>query len=102
VWIDPGLLVPFLILSISLSYVFFLLLLFIRDQILRIVSSKRVPPMRENQLRGVSAVTYVLSCLLMITQLDEVFLYNGIFIVIYVASVLGNFISLWYLSKRPF
>jgi len=46
-------------------------------------------------------MTYVFSCLLMITQLDEVVTYDGIFFAIYLASILGNFISLWYFSKEP-
>jgi hypothetical protein len=78
-----------------------MLLLFIRDQIMKIVRTKRAPALSENQLRGVSAMTYVFSCLLMITQLDEVVTYDGIFFAIYLASILGNFISLWYFSKEP-
>jgi uncharacterized membrane protein len=36
----------------------------------------------------------------MITKLEAVILYDGIFIAIYVVSVLGNLISLWFLSKK--
>jgi len=34
------------------------------------------------------------------TQLEEMILYDGIFIVIYLASVLGNITSLWFISKQ--
>ena len=44
---------------------------------------------------GVSAVTYVLSCFLMITQLDEVVPYGGIFIVVYVASARAHTHKIW-------
>jgi hypothetical protein len=35
----------------------------------------------------------------MITRLEDVILYDGIFIAIYVVSVLGNLVSLWLISK---
>ena len=36
----------------------------------------------------------------MITKLKAMLLYDGIFIAIYVASVLGNLASLWFISKK--
>ena len=99
-WLIAGYLVPFLVLSISLSYIFFIILLFIRDQVIRIAYSTRAPRLGEGWIKEVSAVTYVLSCFLMITQLDELVRYGGIFSVVYLASVFGNIVSLWYIFAR--
>jgi hypothetical protein len=83
-----------------LTYVFFTLLLFVRNQVSRILQS--IQPLQTGApwFQGASAVTYILSCFLMITKLEAVILYDGIFIAIYVVSVLGNLISLWFLSKK--
>ena len=96
--INLDLLVPTLILFISLSYVFFTTLLYIREQIMRIIYSTQTLQ-GTNWIRGVSAVTYILSCFLMITKLEALILYDGIFIAIYAASVLGNLASLWFITR---
>jgi hypothetical protein len=98
-WLKPGSFFPFLILSVSLSYVFFIILVFIKDQFVRIVRSTEAPQLSEEGRLGVSVIAYILSCFLMITQLDDVVLYGGIFIIVYLAIVLGNIVSLWYVSK---
>ena len=99
--IPLGLLFSSLILFISLSYVFFTILLFVKEQAIKILHSTQASQLDSSWLQGVGAVTYVLSCFLMITRLEAVILYDGIFIAIYVASVLGNLVSLWFTSKRP-
>ena len=99
-WSNPGFLFPFLVLSIFLSYIFFIILLFIRDQVVRIAYSTRAPRLGEGWIQEVSGVTYVLSCFLMIMQLNEVVRYGGIFIIVNLASVIGNLVSLWYIFSR--
>ena len=97
--INLGLLVPTLILFVSLAYVFFTILLYIREQVWRIVYSAQTLQQGTSWIRGVSVVTYILSCFLMITKLEVLILYDGIFIAIYVLSVLGNLASLWFVSR---
>ena len=97
--IGPGLLVPTIILFVSLTYVFFTILLFVREQISRILHSTQQLQPGATWLQGVGAMTYFLSCFLMITKLEAMILYDGIFIAIYVTSVLGNLVSLWFISK---
>lgn len=98
--IGIGFLVPAIILFISLTYVFFILLIFIREQIMKILYTQNTPQIGTFWIRGVSVATYILSCILLITQLEEMILYDGIFIIIYLASVLGNITSLWFISKQ--
>jgi len=92
-------LVPAIFLFVSLTYVFFTLLLFIRNQAPRLIRSIQPLPTGAPWLKGASAVTYILSCFLMMTKLEALILHDGIFIVIYIASVLGNLASLWFIAK---
>jgi len=91
--------VPTIILFVSLTYVFFTLLLFVRNQVSKLIKSIQPLPIGAPWLRGVSVVTYILSCLI-ITKLETLILYDGVFIAIYVASILGNIASLWFILKK--
>ena len=75
--IEIGFLIPAIILFISLTYVFFILLLFIREQFMKILHMQLTPQIGTFWIRGVSIATYILSCILLMTQLEEMLLYDG-------------------------
>jgi len=92
-------LVPAIFLFVSLTYVFFTILLFVKEQVMKMLHTQYIPQIGAVRIKGVSAVTYILSCFLMITKFEALILYDGIFIAIYIASIRGNLVSLWLISK---
>lgn len=100
--IQPGVLLHDAILFISLTHVFFTILLFIVEQVGKIHQSIRTLPRNPGLLLGLYVITYVISCSLVVTRLEAVIRYDGVFVVIYLVSVAGNLISLWKISNWPF
>jgi hypothetical protein len=85
-----------------MTYVFFTILLFIGDQMGKIYLSIRTHPKDSSWFIGLYAGTYVISCSLMITGLEPIIRFDGVFIVIYLVSILANLISLWQISNWYF
>ena len=100
--IQPGVLLHDAILFISLTHVFFTILLFIVEQVGKIHQSIRTLPRNPGLLLGLYVITYVISCILVVTRLEAVIRFDGVFVVIYLVSVVGNLISLWKISNWPF
>lgn len=85
-----------------MTYVFFTILLFIGDQMGKIYLTIRTYPRDASWLFGLYIGTYIISCSLMITVLEPVIRFDGVFIVIYLVSTLANLISLWQISNWPY
>ncbi|MFX0203397.1 MAG: hypothetical protein ACFFCW_45425 [Candidatus Hodarchaeota archaeon] len=100
--IPLGALLPIVTLLLSLTYVFFTILLFIADRIGKIYLSIRTHPRSMSWLLGLYVGTYIISCSLLLFGLEATIKFDGIFIVIYLASVLSNLISLWQIMNRAF
>ena len=100
--IPLGALFPMVVLLISMTYVFFAILVFIGDQMGKIYLSIRTYPKDSSWFIGLYIGTYIISCSLMITGLEPVIRFDGILIVIYLVSTLANLISLWQISNWPY
>ena len=97
-----GALFPVFVLFLSMTYVFFTILIFIGDQMGKIYQSIRTHPRNASSLFGLYVGTYIISCSLMITGLEPVIRFDGVFVVIYLVSALANLISLWRISNWLF
>jgi hypothetical protein len=100
--LPPGVLFPAAALLLSLTYMFFTILLFVGDQVGKIIQTIRTHPRNAGWLLGLYAGTYVISCSLMITGLEPTIRFDGAFVVIYLVSVMANLISLWQISNWPY
>ena len=100
--IPLGALFPVAVLFLSMTYVFFTILLFIGDQIVKICQSIRTHPRDSSWLLGLYVGTYIISCSLMMTGLKSVIRFDGVFVVIYLVSITANLISLWQVSNWVF
>jgi len=100
--IPLGILFPVAILLLSLTYVFFTILLFIGDQVGKIYQSVRTHPRNTSWLFGLYVGTYIISCSWVVSGLEAAIRFDGVFVVIYLASVLGNLISLWQIVNWSF
>jgi hypothetical protein len=85
-----------------MTYVFLTILLFIRDQMGKTYQSIRTHPRDSSWLLGLYVGTYIISCSMMMTGLKSVIRFDGVFVVINLASVIANIISLLQVSNWVF